>query len=185
MTTYKKTLVALVTILAIAPQTSKAVDSEGTAIINTLKTAYTNNFMPNKILSNTDLTEWSNIIKGSLSNYVIKNSTVAGIKDNLLVKSLNDLLSINTKMIASITKVRNDIRERNTLKAVTELESDVSILEAIKLSITSIENPLKRESYFIPNKKNSKEVLLFALEFMRGATETAIAQTKRNIPSGY
>ncbi len=152
----------------LVPQISNALDAEGTTIINNFKAAYTNIFMPNKILTDTDLKEWNNIIKGQLSDYVLKNSSVTGIKDALLINSLNNLITTNLKMLVAITKSRKDI-------ATTDLTN----LEEIRADIINIETPLKNESYFVPSKKNAKEVLLFALEFMKGATETTIDQVKK------
>lgn len=184
MNNYKKTILALGISFLAAPQITKALDTDGTAIIDTLKTIYVNNFMPDKILTNTNLSQWFTIINGSFSNYVVKNSTVASIKDTLLIQSLTNLLETNKRMYAAIAKSRNDINVRSTF-AMETLKEDVAELEKIKSEIVAIETPLKKESYFIPSKKNAKEALLFVLEFMRGATETAMGQVKKNIASGY
>lgn len=184
MNIYKKTVITLGIAFVTISQISNALDTDGTAITNALKTMYVNNFMPNKILTNTDLTQWFTVINGAFSNYVVKNSTVAGIKDTLLIQSLTNLTETNKRMYDAIAKSRKDINVRSTF-AMETLKENITALEKIKSEIIAIETPLKKESYFIPSKKNAKEALLFVLEYMRGATETAIAQVKKNIASGY
>src|SRR5437868_2675629 len=128
MNTNQTIMIALGIALIIIPQMSTALDTDGIAITGALKTVYINNFMPNKILTNTDLSQWFTIINGSFANYVVKNSTIAGIKDNLLIKSLTDLTEINKRMYAAIAKSRKDINVRSTF-AMETLKEDVTLLE--------------------------------------------------------
>jgi len=175
MNTYKKTIMTLSIAFVIVPQISKALDTDGVAITGALKTMYVNNFMPNKILTNTDLTQWHTIINGSFSNYITKNSTLAGISDKLLRESLNQTKEICTALKTAIETARQNY----TSGDFYGMQSAITALTKIKNGIVSIEATLKKESYYIPSKKNAQEVLLTALEFMRGAAETAIAKLKQ------
>jgi len=161
--------------LMMAPQISKGLDADGIGITGALRTMYTTNFMPNKILTNTDLTQWHTVINGSFSNYVLKNSTVAGISDKLLKESLNDTKSINTALKTAIESARQHYASGNFYG----MQNTATTLTTIKNAITKIEATLKKEPYYIPSKKNAQEVLLTGLEFMRGAAETALAKLKQ------
>ncbi len=163
--------IALVTI----PQISNALDTNGIAITGSLKTLYVNNFMPNKILTNTDLSTWNTIIHGSFSNYVTQSGTVAGISDKLLKESLAETKSISSALKTTLEAARNNYASAN----FHGMQNAITALTKIKDDITKREAPLKKETYYIPGKKNAQEVLLTALEFMRGAAETMIGKLKQ------
>jgi hypothetical protein len=175
MNAYKKTILALGIALTIVPQISNALDTSGIAITGALKTMYINNFMPNKILTNTDLTTWNTVVNGSFSNYITQNSTVAGISDTLLKESLNEAKSINSALKTALEAARKNY----TSGDFYGMQNAVTALTKITNGITRREATLKKESYYIPSKKNAQEVLLTLLEFMRGAAETAIAKLKQ------
>ncbi len=86
-----------------------------------------------------------------------KNSTLAGIKDSILTKSLNDLLTVNMKMLVAITKSRKDINDRSTF-AVEALKEDVAKLEAIKSDIVAIETPLKMKTTTTQARRMQKKL---------------------------
>ncbi len=180
MNAHKRILMVLGIAFVLVPHISKALDTEGTAIIKKLTDAYVEYFTQNKILTETDRTKWKATIADSFYNYVRRNATVAGVKDTLLETSLSNLLRTNTDMLIAIS---TSISDKNQ-NLVTDLKIDVENLERIKSAIETIEMKLKKESYYISSKKNAKEALLIVLEFMRGAAATAIAQIK-NILSGY
>jgi hypothetical protein len=182
MNIYQKMFISLA--LISLTSLSNALDSDGTNILNSMKTAYINNFMPDKILTSTNLSEWKAIIDGAFTDYVTKNGTVARISDTLLTQSLSEIKGTTLKMFVAIAKARKDINTQSTF-AVEALKDDIKTLQGIQAAIVNTETPLKKEPYYIPSKKNAQELLLTALEFMRGATETAIAQISRQIPSGY
>jgi DnaJ-domain-containing protein 1 len=170
MKIYQKIILSCTLMLGISAM-SNALDTDGVNVINSLKSSYINNFMPDKVLVDNlgDLQMWKTAIDFLVAEYVTKNGTVAGITDSLLEKTLALLKGANTKLVMNINKIKKNNSDRDALQA----------LQNLKQSILDTEGPLKKEPYYISSKKNAQEVLLTALEFIRGATETAIDQARK------
>jgi hypothetical protein len=176
MNVYKKAIIMAGVTLVAVPQLCNALDAKGDTVANSIKLAYATTISSSHLSNpNTEYGKWDNVIRNTVYPYVIENSSVAGIKDTLLVNSLNALTTNSSKLITQLPTVRGglllkgekQIYAQNLMRCITDLT-------AIRDSIKTTSTRLRAEKYYVTNKKNAQEILLLSLDRIQQTAEDAI-----------
>jgi len=156
MNSYKKTIMALGIALVIIPQAfalEKAYHAD----------AYSP-FKPQR-----DWSKWNNDL-ANIINDVKKN----GGNDQLLVEAVNKLLVINANFVGAM-KAGNTLFDNPTASGKSALKNAFSNNRA---KIEEIAGKLRKETYLIPGKRKSREMLLEVLDELHAGHMKAETELK-------
>lgn len=176
MNIYKKIMLALGIAFITIPQISNALDVKGDALANSLKITYGTSISPSNLSNpNANFAKWNDFIHSTLYPYVIENSSIAGIKDTLLMNALNLLSTSSTNLTGQLTTVRGGIISKEEKQIYTPiLIRCIADLNSIKNAINTATSKLRVEKYYIASKKNAQEILLMALDRVQQTAEKSI-----------
>jgi len=176
MNTYKKTMIMLGILLALVPHLCRALDAKGDSLANNIKIMYGTTISTSNISNpNKNFGEWDSFIRNSVYPYVVENSSIAGIKDTLLMNSLTQLINNSAKLTAQLSTVRAGILQKGE-NQVHELmlQKCIDDLNSIKNSINATSVKLRQEKYYVASKQNAKEILLLALDRILQTAEKSV-----------
>jgi hypothetical protein len=155
---------------------SKALDTEGNTLTNKIKVIYGTSISASHLSNpHTEFEQWNELMRYDVASYVVENSSIAGIKDSLLIDSLKQLIEDSNKLTTQLSTVRAGL----ILKGQDQvhpliLKKCAADLNSIKNAVNTTITKLKAEKYYITSKKNAQEVLLLALDRVKMTIDKAI-----------
>ena len=158
------------------PHVCGALDAKGDTLANSIKIAYGTTISAANISNpNKNFAEWDTFIRNNVYPYVMENSSIAGIKDTLLMNSLTQLIDNSAKLTAQLSTVRAGIllKGENQVHALM-LQKCIADLNVIARSINTASARLRQEKYYVTSKQNAKEIVLLALDRIQQTAEKAI-----------